>query len=176
VKAKKRSIEELLTLFKLAVQARAIDSFWTSRKSGQLRPRPEKIAQAMLAIFAKGVMGSKGLVLREFSSGIGFVDVGISFSGVLHLVELKVLTGKMTGPTQLAEYMESEQRPSGWLLLMDARPHSKKTDLPATLDVPSGLVRVVLIELNPTPPHLAKAVERGGRGKKKIRSSIGKSS
>jgi hypothetical protein len=102
--------------------------------------------------------------------------VGISFSGVLHLVELKVVTGKMTGPTQLAEYMESEQRPSGWLLLMDARAHSKKTDLPATLRVPSGLVRVVVIELNPTPPHLVNAVGRGGRGKKKIRSNSGKPS
>ncbi|MDQ6771301.1 MAG: hypothetical protein M3Z54_15130 [Gemmatimonadota bacterium] len=160
-KGKRRSIGDLLNDFKSSVEARAIDSFWVSRKSGELRPRPEKIAQALLAVFARAFVGPTGLVLREFSSGIGFVDVGISFSGTLHLVELKILTGMLTGPNQLAQYMKSEQRDSGWLLLMDVRAHQKKTSVPATLRFPSGLVRVIVVELNPTAPHLMPAVEKG---------------
>lgn len=65
-----------------------------------MRSRPEKIAQGLLAVFAKGVVGSDGLVLREIASGIGFVDVGVSFGGVLHLIELKILASgtSLTSP------------------------------------------------------------------------------
>ena len=51
----RRSIAALLNEFRHAVEARAIDSFWISRKKRRLRARPETIAQALLAVFAKAV-------------------------------------------------------------------------------------------------------------------------
>src|SRR2546425_5223688 len=77
LRAHRRSILALLSEFKRAVEARAVDAFWKSRKKHRLRSRPEKIAQGLLAVFAKGVVGIDGLVLREIASGIGFVDVGV---------------------------------------------------------------------------------------------------
>ena len=56
LRAPRRNIRVLLNEFRSAVEARAVDSFWTSRKRGELRPRPEKIAQALLAVFAKASM------------------------------------------------------------------------------------------------------------------------
>ncbi len=96
--------------FKRAVEARAVDAFWDSRKKRILRSRPEKIAQGRLAVFARGVVGGDGLVLREIASGIGFVDVGVSFGGALHLIELKILKRQPTGANQLATYMTTEGR------------------------------------------------------------------
>jgi len=121
LRAHRRSILALLAEFKKAVEARAVDAFWISRTKHRLRLKPEKIAQTLLAIFAKGALGRQGLVLREFASGIGFVDVGIAFASVLHLIELKILKGQLTGANQLAAYMRTEGRNEGWLVLIDTR-------------------------------------------------------
>ncbi|MGD0267394.1 MAG: hypothetical protein ABSD47_20990 [Candidatus Methylomirabilota bacterium] len=154
LRVRRRSIQALLSEFKRAVEARGVDAFWDSRKKHRLRSRPEKIAQVLLAIFAKGVIGSDGLVLREFASGIGFVDVGVSFGGVLHLIELKILKGQLTGINQLATYMETEGRGEGWLVLIDTRqkqrhPHA----VPFKIDTPAGPIRTVAIDVGPIPPH-----------------------
>ena len=86
------TIGALLQEFKDAIEARAIDAYWLSRKKGKLRLKPEKIAQTQLALFTRGVLlHRRGIVLREMSSGIGFVDIGVIFSSTLHLVEIKVL-------------------------------------------------------------------------------------
>ena len=86
LRGRRHSIATVLSEFKRAIEARAVDAFWHSRKKHLMRSRPEKIAQALLAVFAKGVVGKNGVVLREIASGIGFVDVGVSFGGTLHLV------------------------------------------------------------------------------------------
>jgi hypothetical protein len=148
-----RSIALLLLEFKRAVEGRAVDAFWISRKKHRLRGKSEKIAQTLLAMFAKGVLGSRGLVLREFASGIGFVDVGISFATVLHLIELKILKGKLTGANQLANYMRSEGRNEGWLILIDARRSRKAVVVPVRIDTSSGHIRTLLIDVNPPAPH-----------------------
>lgn len=108
--------------------------------------------QGALAMFARGVLGKQGVVLREIVSGIGFVDVGILFGQTLHLVELKILKGQLTGPNQLAAYMRTEQRREGWLLLIDVR--KKRTGkIPETIDTPSGVIRVVTVDADPAAPH-----------------------
>ena len=61
------------------------------------------------------------MVMREFASGVGFVDVGISFGATLHLVELKILTGTLTAASQVATYMAMERRTTGWLLPVERR-------------------------------------------------------
>jgi hypothetical protein len=150
------TIEALVNEFKHAVEARAIDTFWESRKSGKLRRRPEKIAQGLFATFAKGSLRAKGLVLREVVSGIGFVDLGIVISKGMHLVELKILTGKFVGPSQLAHYMALERRSRGHLLVIDALEAGKKTNLPDSVRVAQGVIRICQIDINPTAPSRAK--------------------
>ncbi len=154
-RARRRSIAALLSEFKRAVEARAIDAFWDSRKKHRLRPRPEKIAQGLLAVFAKGVVGNDGLVLREIASGIGFVDVGVSFGRVLHLIELKILKGRLTGAHQLATYMQTEGRGEGWLVLIDVRQHRNLDAVAARLDTSAGPIRTLLVDVNPAAPHFA---------------------
>lgn len=155
LRTRRRSIAALLREFKRAVESRAIDSFWDSRKRHLLRSKPEKIAQALLGVFAKGVVGGHGLVLREVASGIGFVDVGISFRGVLHLVELKILSGRLAGAAQLATYMRTEGRDRGWLVLIDARTR-RLVAVPAAIDTPAGLIQTLVVDVNPIAPHARK--------------------
>jgi hypothetical protein len=142
----------LLAEFKNAVESRAIDGFWRSRRKGQLRAKPEKLAQVLLAVFAKAVVGDSGLVLRELASGIGFVDVGITFGGPIHLIELKILTGRLIGVEQLATYMRTEHRKQGWLLLLEAR-KSKKSAIPDRFETPAGSIRTIVVDINPVAPH-----------------------
>lgn len=149
---KRRTIAGILGGYKRAVEARAVDSFWQSRREGRLRRRPEVIAQSLLAVFVKGVLGSRGIVLRELASGVGFVDIGILLGQTMHLVEMKILTGRLSGDLQLASYMGTEGRPRGWLVLMDARRHDRRPELPATIEVDEGLINVVRVDLNPVAP------------------------
>jgi hypothetical protein len=60
LRAHRRSILALLSEFKKAVEARAVDAFWISRTKHRLRLKPEKIAQTLLAIFAKGALAARG--------------------------------------------------------------------------------------------------------------------
>jgi len=148
----RRSIEALLAEFKQAVEARAIDGFWLSRTKGRLMPNPERIAQTNFALFAIGVLGDRGILLREMGSGIGFVDIGVIFSSTLHLVEIKVLTQKFLGPAQLEQYMKTEGRSKGSLLVIDTLPPKNKLDIPEEVNTPSGMIRVYRVDVNPPPP------------------------
>jgi hypothetical protein len=151
-RGRRRSVRELLEVFRHTLEARAIDTFWISRKRSQLRLRPESIGQGLLAMSAKRFLDNSGLVLRELTSGIGFVDVAIIFSSVPHLIEMKVLTKVFAGPSQLAVYMRNEQRREGWLVVLDARPLASKTTIPGIIQVPEGIVRVVVADINPAAP------------------------
>ncbi len=137
------------------VESRGIDAFWDSRRANCLRSRPEKIAQALLAVFAKRVIQDKGLVLRELLSGVGFIDVAVILSRVIHLIEIKVLTASLKGASQLEEYMRNENRREGWLVLMDARPPSRKTEIVDKISTGAGVIRTVNININPIVPSLA---------------------
>ncbi len=138
----KLTIEAIVSEFRDAVQARAIDIFWHSRTRGHLRDHPEKIAQGLFAVFTRGVLRDSGIVLRELASGIGFVDIGIILSRTLHLIEIKVLRGELEGPSQLNQYMKTEGRPKGTLLVIDTIPTAEKTDLPTRIEVEAGLITV----------------------------------
>ena len=142
-----------MTEFKRALESRAVGNFWLSRKAGRLRHRPEDIAQGLLSLFFKGVLlRDGGFVLRELESGVGYVDVSIALSRVLHLVEMKVLRGRLEGAAQLAAYMEQEGRPEGWLVVIDARPPHRKGQLQQEIKTAAGVVRVVVIDINPIAP------------------------
>ena len=149
----KLTIGILLNEFRHATEARAIDAFWISRKQGTLRQKPEKIAQSLFALFTKGTLINRsGIVLREFQSGIGFVDVGIIFSSTLHLVEIKILTDDFTGLGQLEQYMKTERRQEGSLLIFDSLRPDKKIDLPALINTSAGVIKVYKVDINPRPP------------------------
>ncbi len=149
----KLTIDILLNEFSDATEARAIDAFWVSRKQGTLQHRPEKIAQSLFSLFTKGALLNRpGIVLREFQSGIGFVDVGIIFSSTLHLVEIKVLTDDFTGLSQLEQYMKTEKRQEGSLLIFDSLKPDKKKDLPLRIPTSAGLVKIYRVDINPHPP------------------------
>lgn len=152
----RRSVDIVLQEFKTAVEARAIDAFWHSRKKGILSPKPEKIAQSLFAVFVRGVLRNRGVILREISSGIGFIDIGVLFSSTLHLIEMKILTKHLTGADQLKHYMKTENRKRGYLLIIDAMKPEKKLELPSFIETPEGKIKVYSVDINPIPPSSAK--------------------
>ena len=97
------------------------------------------------------------LVLREFASGVGFVDIGIVLSQVLHIVELKVLVKSFRGPAQLEQYMISEDRREGWLVVLDTRPEKRKTNLPEVMPTKQGPIKILIVDINPTAPSKKKS-------------------
>ncbi len=151
--SKRLSMLVLLAGFKDAVESRAADAFWVSRRRGATRAKAEKLAQALLAVYTKAILNSGGIVLREVASGIGFVDIGVVFSRVLHLVEIKILNGKLHGMGQLSRYMRTEHRRTGWLVLIDFRTLAKQLPIPKSIPSDSGLIRTVVVCVNPPPPH-----------------------
>ncbi|MEO1019271.1 MAG: hypothetical protein AAFY56_16505 [Pseudomonadota bacterium] len=151
--SKPRSIGNILNEFKKGVEARAVDAFWKSRTQNKLRSKPETIGQTLIAMFIRGVLNGKGLAFREVGSGIGFVDIVVLLSTTPHLIELKMLKGKMTGASQIQTYMRTEGRNTGWLVLFDARPsHARTEEIPSHIDVLEGRIIVLTIDINPTPP------------------------
>ena len=147
------SVEALLTEFVRATESRAIDSFWQSRKKGLLRRKPEKIGQSLFAVFAKGaLLDRSGIIIREFQSGIGFVDVGLILGEVLNVIEIKVVNSKFTGYNQLARYMRNESLNVGYLLIFDGRTFGKKTAIPNVLKVQEGIINVYVGDINPEVP------------------------
>jgi hypothetical protein len=151
-KQKRRSIHRLLEVFRRSVEARGIDGFWQSRVKGILHTRPEKIAQAFFGSFIYGVLDGRGVAIRELFSGIGFVDTAVIFSAIPHLVELKILNNGLTGTQQLQQYMQTEGRNEGHLLVFDARPQDHKTRLENEIETSAGKIHVHIIDINPPPP------------------------
>lgn len=150
------TIQAILAQFGSAIQARAIDVFWLSRKKGKLRSRPEVIAKGLFATFANAVLRGRGHLLREFASGVGFVDIGVVISRSLHIVEFKVLKNRFAGPAQIAVYMANEGRRQAHLVVIDARAPSRKQALPDRVTTPAGTVLVRRVDINPTPPSRTK--------------------
>ncbi len=152
-RANRRTIRALLQGYAHAVESSGVGMFWDSRTKGHLKRKPESIAQDSLAVAVKLVLGSDGLVLREFQSGVGFVDVGIVMSA-LHIVEMKILkSGTFTGAEQLAHYLRLEHRREGWLVVIDARPPAKKTPFPAKVALGgSRTAHVIVADINPVVP------------------------
>ena len=141
--------------FKDSVEAEAVNTFWISRKKGKLKKQAEKHGQALLGFFAHARLEKRGALMREATSGIGFVDVLVTFSsGLLHVVELKMLKGNvLPGPSQLAVYMKQKKRAEGWLVLFDARNAKSKTKLKGSIKKNAGTIRVIVVDINPIPPH-----------------------
>ncbi len=101
----------------------------------------------------KGVLDGRGNVLREFASGVGYVDIGI-FLSTLHIVEMKILkTGALVGPAQLDQYLRNEGRTEGWLVVMDARRPDRKPPLPGVVRLTGRrIAHVIVVDINPRPP------------------------
>jgi hypothetical protein len=148
------TIRKFLEEFKSTIEAEAVNSFWESRTKGILKKRPEKLGQELLGVFARTKLAARGSAIREAVSGIGFVDVLLTFSsGLLHVVELKMLKGKdIPGPAQLETYMNHKKRPEGWLVFFDARKPIMRRAVPTIFKRASGTIRTLLIEINPVPP------------------------
>lgn len=105
-------------------------------------------------MFARTKLAARGSAIREAVSGIGFVDVLVTFSsGLVHVIELKMLKGKdIPGPAQLATYMNHKRRREGWLVFFDARKPNVRQAVPTIFKRTSGTIRTLLIEINPVPP------------------------
>ena len=99
-------------------------------------------------------------MLREIESGTGYVDISLALSRVLHVIELKVLRGRFEGVAQLLVYMKQEGRREGWLVVIDARPPNRKSQLPHEIRTSGCVVRVIVIEINPIAPSRAR--HKGG--------------
>jgi len=153
----RRSIRTILEEFKHATESRGVDTIWASRGAGRLRPRPEKVAQGMLSQFIMGVLSNRGgELLPELASGTGFIDIAVRLGSVSHLVELKILRGKLEGPAQLDAYMKSERRPVGWLVVFDARKPTNKPAIPSMQKTKAGTIHIVCVDVNPLAPSRQK--------------------
>jgi hypothetical protein len=119
-----------------------------------LRKRPEKLGQEIFGVFAHTKLSTRGFAIREGVSGIGFVDVLVTFSsGLVHVIELKMLKGTdIPGPAQLSTYMKHFRRKEGWLILFDARDFGRRQPVARTLKTGSGTIRTLIIDINPVPP------------------------
>ena len=108
----------------------------------------------MLSVFLQAVLDEgSGFSVNEVSSGVGWIDVLLVLSSTPHVLELKMLRGPGTpGVSQLGTYMGNEKRRVGWLVLFETRDPTKRTGIPANITIPEGTVRVVVIDVNPTPP------------------------
>lgn len=120
-----------------------------------MNKQAEKRGQEILGVFARAKLNGRGSAIREAVSGIGFVDVLVRFSsGLLHVVELKMLKGRgVPGTAQLAKYMDNMNRKEGWLVFFDVRKPSQRISVPTTFDTPAGVIRTIVIDINPTAPH-----------------------
>lgn len=152
------TIRRFLEEFRKTIEAEAVNSFWESRTKQKLRRRCEKLAQEILGVFARAKLAGRGAAIREAVSGIGFVDVLVTFaSGLLHVIELKILkTRDVPGPAQLATYMSHQNRKEGWLVLFDTRRPDRRTQVPPVFIVPDGIIRPIVIDINPPAPHSLK--------------------
>jgi len=149
------TIRKFLEEFKSTIEAEAVNSFWESRTEGRLKNRPEKLGQELFGVFARTKLAERGAAIREAVSGIGFVDVLVTFSsGLLHVVELKLLKGQqIPGPAQVATYMKHARRNEGWLVFFDARHPNAKNSLPTRFSAGNGkTIRAIHIDINPVPP------------------------
>jgi hypothetical protein len=160
VRGPRVTIRRMLEKFRDTVEAEAVNSFWNSRAKGKLKRRPEKLGQEILAVFASAKLAGRGALIQEAESGTGFVDVLVTFSsGLLHVVELKMLKGAaLPGPAQLETYMKHKSRKEGWLVFFDARRWDRKRPVPATIKRASGIIRTVIIDVNPVPPSRRRDV------------------
>lgn len=69
------------------------------------------------------------------------------------MIELKMLKRKdVPGPVQLATYMKHKNRKEGWLVFFDARPANRKQPIATTFKKTAGIIRTVVIDINPVPP------------------------
>ena len=153
----RRTISVVLLSFWRATQGRTVDAFWISRVANKLQKRPETIAQSLLTQYILGVnLGRAGQVFREVVSGTGFVDLTVMFGAIAHLVELKVQTKQFTGPAQLENYMVTEGRRVGWLIVFDARRPADKTPIPSLIRSQTGRINVIVVDINPVAPSRAK--------------------
>jgi hypothetical protein len=107
-----------------------------------------------LGLFASAKLEKRGAAIREATSGIGFVDVLVTFSsGLLHVVELKILQRQgILGLAQLATYMKHKHRKEGWLILFDARSSDRRKPVAPIFKIESRTIRTILIDINPVPP------------------------
>jgi hypothetical protein len=148
------TIRKFLEEFKNTIEAEAVNSFWDSRAKGKLKNRPEKLGQELFGVFSRTRLSKRGSAMREVASGIGFVDVLVTFSsGLVHVIEMKMLKQKdLPGPAQLETYMKHRQRREGWLIYFDAREPKSKTPVAETLKRAAGNIRTILVDINPIPP------------------------
>jgi hypothetical protein len=92
--------------------------------------------------------------MREVASGIGFVDVLVTFSsGLVHVIEMKILRKQdVPGPAQVQTYMNHRRRREGWLLFFDARRSNAKRPVPTVFKRSTGTIRTIVIDINPIQP------------------------
>ena len=71
----------------------------------------------------------------------------------MHVIELKILRSPgLPGVAQLSAYMAHKKRGEGWLVFFDARKPTAKRPLPKTIKRPNGIIRTVVVDINPLPP------------------------
>src|SRR5579883_2518445 len=117
---------ELLISFARHFQRDNWKSLWADIGAAY-KPKPEEIAQAILAAFLQGQFGGVAFVGRELGNGDGYVDVLVNFLGRDYVVEVKIVGASWSigaakdGLDQLDAYVKNYNAPSPYLLVFDGR-------------------------------------------------------
>ena len=76
-----------------------------------MKKRPEKLGQELFGVFARTKLSARGCAIGEAKSGIGFVDMLVTFSsGLVHVIEFKMLKGGYSGEGEHRFRREAERR------------------------------------------------------------------
>lgn len=153
------TLDLLLERFCGFAKSRLISSFWISRKKGNLAPKAEIIAQGHLSSFLAGHFKETAFIDRELASGIGYVDISVTYNNIRHLLELKVIRqGEVFGIGQLYQYMQTEAVKDGYLIVFDAR-KLKGERIPKNKKISDQIIKVWAVNINPSLPSQKKIVK-----------------
>lgn len=126
-------------------------ALWETSGS-KFKPKPEEIAQSILASHLEGICHGIAFVGREIGSGDGYVDLLVNFLGYDYIVEIKIVGGSWSigsakkGLDQLDHYMMAYEQPQAFLVVFDGRTSDKGEQLSPSYQLDNGTVQVVTVK------------------------------
>ncbi len=160
---KQRSFVDELLEFEKTIKARCIEIFWKKRTECIFTDNPEQKAQDLFVAYFAAKLKIHA-VIKEFKSGIGFIDVAVDYKNKRYLVEIKMLGGKKPGThydkkhvkdgvPQLFKYLETEELSEGFLIILDGRSPQNKEPFNGDKLQQNGItIFVIIIDINPPKP------------------------
>lgn len=148
--AKPESFVEVLRRFGKGFGNRHWKSLWDTI-GDKYKPRPEQIAQSILASFVEGTCYGLAFVGREIGSGDGYIDLLVNFLGYNYIVEIKIvgagwgIGAAKDGLDQLDAYMATYEDTKAYLVVFDGRKTNSGEQLNNSYELRNGTVEVIVV-------------------------------